>query len=85
MERPDGPERSPEASSRLTGGDVDADVTRAASVGEEAVGGTVATPDQSVLDDLAAAWGVQRGPEEEVRTAAELLDRRDAHRGREPA
>src|ERR1051326_3810156 len=52
----------------LTGGDVDADWRRADSVGEEAVGGTVATPDQSVVDDLGLALGVPRSPDEEVRT-----------------
>ena len=41
------------ASPADTGGDVDADWQRSQSVGEEAVGGTVATPDQDVVDDLA--------------------------------
>src|SRR5262245_2687778 len=50
------------SSPRLTGGDVDADWQRADSVGEEAPGGTVSTPDQSVVDDLGAALGVQRAP-----------------------
>src|SRR5437763_12316517 len=65
---------------RLTGGDVDADWRRADSVGEEAVGGTVATPDQSVVDDLGQALGVPRSPDEEVRTSAEILEERDRHR-----
>jgi uncharacterized protein DUF6335 len=67
-------------SPRLTGGDVDADWERAASVGEEAVGGSVATPDQSVVDDLGRALGVQRAPDEEVRTSAEILAARDRNR-----
>jgi hypothetical protein len=67
-------------SPRLTGGDVDADWERADSVGEEAVGGTVATPDQNVVDELGAALGVPRGPDEEVRTSQEILEGRDAHR-----
>jgi Family of unknown function (DUF6335) len=70
-------------SPKLSGGDVDADWERAASVGEEAVGGTVATPDQSVVDDLGAALGVPRAPDEPVRTAQEILEGRDRHRGRE--
>jgi len=67
-------------SPRLTGGDPDADWERADHVGEEAVGGTVATPDQNVVDDLGGALGVPRGPDEEVRTSAEILRGRDAHR-----
>src|SRR4029077_3695636 len=47
-----------QSSPRLTGGDVDADWRRADSVGEEAPGGTVATPDQNVVDDIGDALGV---------------------------
>jgi hypothetical protein len=69
-----------ETGPRLTGGDVDADWERAASVGEEAVGGSVATPDQNVVDDLGRALGVPRAPDEEVRTSAEILAARDRNR-----
>ena len=68
------------SSPRLAGGDVDADWQRADSVGEEAAGGSVATPDQSVVDDLGAALGVPRAPDEEVRSSAEILEERDRHR-----
>ena len=71
------------SSPRLTGGDVDADWQRADSIGEEAPGGTVATPDQSVVDDLGAALGVQRAPDEEFRPSAEILERRDRRRREE--
>jgi hypothetical protein len=64
----------------LSGGDVDADWRRAASVGEEAVGGTVATPDQNVVDELGDALGVPRALDEEFRTAQEILEDRDRHR-----
>jgi hypothetical protein len=67
-------------SPKLTGGDVDADWERAASVGEEAVGGTVATPDKSVVDDLGAALGVPRAPDEPLRTSQEILAARDLRR-----
>jgi hypothetical protein len=67
-------------SPKLSGGDVDADWERAASVGEEAVGGTVATPDQSVVDELGAALGVPRAPDEALRTSAEILEARDRRR-----
>jgi hypothetical protein len=69
-----------ETSPRLTGGDPDADWERADHVGEEAVGGTVATPDQNVVDELGAALGVPRAPDEEVRTSGEILERRDRYR-----
>ena len=67
-------------SPKLTGGDVDADWERAASDGEEAVGGTVATPDQDVVDDLTDAVGIPRAPDEPVRTSEEILAERDRHR-----
>jgi len=68
------------SSPALTGGDPDADWRRADSSGEEAPGGTVATPDQSVVDDLGAALGVSRSPDEEVRSSAEILEGRDRNR-----
>jgi hypothetical protein len=69
-------------SPRLTGGDMDADWHGAAAVGEEAVGGSVATPDQDVVDELGAALGVPQAPDAEVVTAAEILTERDRHRWR---
>ena len=65
---------------RLTGGDIDADWQRAADIGEEAVGGSVATPDQDRVDDLGRALGVPRAPDEEVRTSTEILEGRDRNR-----
>ena len=65
---------------RLTGGDVDADWQRAADVGEEAVGGSVATPDQDRVDDLGRALGVPRAPDEEIRSSTEILEGRDRNR-----
>ncbi|HEY7517841.1 MAG TPA: DUF6335 family protein [Methylomirabilota bacterium] len=65
---------------RLTGGDVDADWRRADDVGEEAVGGSVATPDQDRVDDLGRALGVPRAPDEEIRASAEILEGRDRNR-----
>lgn len=68
------------SSPELTGGDPDADWERADSVGEEAVGGTVSTPDQSVVDDLGEALGVPRSPDDEVRPSSEILEDRDRDR-----
>jgi hypothetical protein len=75
-------ERHTESSPRLTGGDVDAGWDRAAADGDEAVGGSTATPDQDVVDELGAALGVPQEPDAEVVTAAEILGERDQHRWR---
>jgi hypothetical protein len=78
-------ETHPDVSPRLTGGDVDADWSRAESSGEEAVGGSVATPDQDIVDELARALGVEQDADAEVRTAGEILRDRDAHRWQQEA
>jgi len=67
----------------LTGGDVDADWRRADSVGEEAPGGTVATPDQDSVDATGDALGVPRAPDEEFRPSTEILEGRDRYRREE--
>ena len=61
----------------LTGGDVDANWQRAHDSGDEAVGGSVATPDQDVVDEIGRALGVPQGPEAEVRASEEILHDRD--------
>jgi len=65
---------------RLTAGDVDADWQRASDIGEEAVGGSVVTPDQDRVDDLGRALGVPRAPDEEIRASTEILEGRDRNR-----
>jgi hypothetical protein len=69
-----------ETSPRLTGGDVDADWQGAYASGDEAVGGSTATPDQDVVDELGEALGVPQAPDAEVLTSAEILRARDRHR-----
>lgn len=69
-----------ETSPELTAGDVDADWRRAASVGEESAGGTVATPDQDRVDEIGEALGLRRSPDEEFRTSGEILESRDRNR-----
>lgn len=69
-----------ETSPRLTGGDVDADWHGAYASGDEAVGGSTATPDQDVVDELGEALGVAQGPDAEVVTSGEILAARDRHR-----
>ena len=65
-----------------SGGDVDADWQRAQSSGEETVGGSVATPDQDVVDELARPFGVERPPDAPVITSDEILSARDRRRWR---
>jgi hypothetical protein len=63
----------------LTGGDVDANYEDADAVGDEAVGGTVMTPDQDVVDELAAAVGVELDDRSFLRVG-EMLEQRDDQR-----
>jgi hypothetical protein len=70
----------PETSPVLTGGDPDADWVRAYSSGDEAVGGSVATPDQDVVDELGRALGVEQASDAPVRTSDEILKSRDRFR-----
>lgn len=63
----------------LTGGDVDADPDDADAVGEESVGGTAATPDQDVVDELAVAVGVELNDRSYLRVN-EMLEQRDDRR-----
>ncbi len=63
----------------LSGGDVDAAWTLAESSGEEAVGGTVATPDQDIVDELGAAVGLEMDDRAFLRTN-EILEDRDRAR-----
>ena len=68
-----------ETSAVLSGGDVDADWQRAQSSGEETVGGSVATPDQDIVDEIGQALGVEQAPDAPVMTSEEILRERDRH------
>ncbi len=63
----------------LTGGDIDAGWEQAAMVGDEAVGGTVATPDQDIVDEIGAAVGLEMEDNAFLRTN-EILEERDERR-----
>lgn len=58
-------------------GDIDADWQRAQSSGEEAVGGSVSTPDQDRVDDIGHALGVEQPTEAPLRPTEEILEERD--------
>lgn len=66
----------------LTAGDVDADWTRAHMSGDEAVAGSVATPDQDVVDEIGRALGVEQEADAPVQTSEEILRERDQRRWR---
>jgi hypothetical protein len=68
-----------DVSPELSGGDVDAAWSQADVAGEEAVGGTVATPDQSIVDELGTAVGLDMADQEYVHTN-EVLETRDDRR-----
>ncbi|MBR8829616.1 MAG: hypothetical protein N5P05_001434 [Chroococcopsis gigantea SAG 12.99] len=64
----------------LGGGDIDADSADADSVGEEAVGGTVSTPDQDIVDNIGRAVGLEIGDGEILRGGEIIDDRDNRHR-----
>ncbi|MBE9157620.1 hypothetical protein IQ265_12405 [Nodosilinea sp. LEGE 06152] len=65
--------------SPTTADDPDAMIEQAKVVGEEAIGGTTPTPDQSNVDDIAAAVGIDTQAEQPVAVKDEM-DRRDDQR-----
>jgi uncharacterized protein DUF6335 len=61
----------------VSAGDIDADWQRAESSGEETTGGSVATPDQDVVDEIGHALGVEQASQAPVRSSEEILEDRD--------
>lgn len=70
---------NPNSSPELSGGDVDARWEMADSSGDEAVGGSMPTPDQSVVEEIGAAIGVTYADNEELKIG-EKERSRDKHR-----
>jgi Family of unknown function (DUF6335) len=68
-----------ETSPKLTSGDVDAYWQDADAVGDEAVGGSTATPDQNVTEDIEAAVGLEMHDSASLRTN-DILEERDGDR-----
>lgn len=68
-----------QANAALTGGDIDANYEQANAVGDESVGGTAATPDQDVVDDLGRAVGLETDGRAFLRTN-DTLEERDNRR-----
>jgi len=63
----------------VTGGDVDADVESAYFSGDEAPGGDNPTPDQSDVDEIGHAVGVEYADNEELKGSDKVAER-DKHR-----
>lgn len=59
----------------ISGGDLDADWQRADPVGEEAAGGSVATPDQDVVEEVGEALSITYQDREPLATEDKLLER----------
>ncbi|MCY7275990.1 MAG: DUF6335 family protein [Phormidesmis sp. CAN_BIN44] len=68
-----------EATPELTGGDIDANYEQANADGDESVGGTVNTPDMSIVDDLGKAVGLEMNDFNYLHTN-EILEQRDDQR-----
>jgi hypothetical protein len=64
---------------RIAGGDVDADAQSAYFVGDEAPGGDNPTPDQDMVEEIAAAVGLEYQDAEELGSEGKL-EERDRHR-----
>jgi hypothetical protein len=62
-------------SPRITGGDIDASWQTANQAGEEAVGGSVSTPDQDVVDQLGEAAGLNYDDDEPLDYDGKVLAR----------
>ena len=73
------PHLYPNPGAVLTGGDVDANYEQASVVGDESVGGTVSTPDQDIVDEIAAAVGVELDDRTDVRIET-MMEERDNRR-----
>ena len=61
-------------------GDPDDSILANEYVGEETPGGTTPTPDQNGVDEIGRAYGLQEEDSGALRSAAEVLSRRDRHR-----
>jgi hypothetical protein len=61
-------------------GDPDDDSMANEYVGDETPGGTASTPDQSNVDEIGRAYGLQEEDSGALRSAEEVLSRRDRHR-----
>jgi Family of unknown function (DUF6335) len=72
--------RLPRADEDLLVGDPDDDVMGNQYVGEETPGASTPTPDQNAVDEIGRAYGLQEEDTGVLRSAGEVLERRDRRR-----
>jgi hypothetical protein len=70
----------PRESEAMLVGDPDDRLLANTYVGEETPGGSSPTPDQNSVDEIGRAYGLQEEDSGALRSAAEVLGRRDRHR-----
>ena len=73
-------EEIPREGETIRVGDPDDSVIDNEYVGDETPGGSSPTPDQNSVDEIGTAYGLQEENDGPLRTAAEILERRDRHR-----
>jgi hypothetical protein len=73
-------ESIPHEDERIRVGDPDDDSLANEYVGEDLPGGSTPTPDQSNVDDIGRAYGLQDEDNGSLRTSREVLARRDRRR-----
>jgi len=78
--RPGRREPIPREAETIRVGDPDDRVLANEYGGEETPGGSSSTPDQSVVDEIGRAYGLQEEDSGCLRSAAEVLERRDRRR-----
>jgi hypothetical protein len=74
------PDEIPREDETIRVGDPDDHSLANEYVGDETPGGTAPTPDQSNVDDIGRAYGLQEEDTGALRSGAEVLGRRDRHR-----
>jgi hypothetical protein len=72
--------RGPGEDEAIQVGDPDDDILANEYVGEDTPGGTTPTPDQNGVDEIGRAYGLQDEDSVPLRSAAEVLLRRDRRR-----
>jgi hypothetical protein len=75
-----GDDAIPGEGERIRAGDPDDEALSNEYVGEDVPGGSTPTPDQSNVDDIGRAYGLQDEDSGELHTSAELMARRDQRR-----
>lgn len=72
--------RAPSADETIRVGDPDDDTLGNEYVGEQTPGGSAPTPDQNGVDEIGRAYGLQEEDSGSLRSAGEVLSRRDRRR-----